>query len=252
MIGDISIADSPEELLERYKNMHHGNARVEVYSQVYVHVLACPHRIENQYHTGSAKRHEDCVEGCGERPLYKISMYEGCVISTRERNGYHDSDFYAIVWDEKNQTVQSVEYATTRFACSTFADIDATTEALDKAQLDYEQRYLQSLKYQYDRVSKVPQKGKMVEVVKGRKVPIGTKGEVFWTGDTQWGPRIGIRCDESKATWFIMAENVVVLEPEKYIPTDEKIAQEAKVLAANTRRYHNWHAYYAVPGYIQM
>jgi len=40
--------------------------------------------------------------------------FEGAVISTYERNGYHDSDFYAIVYNAEKDLVHSVEYATTR------------------------------------------------------------------------------------------------------------------------------------------
>ncbi len=34
---------------------------------------------------------------------------------------------------------------------------------------------------------------KTVEVYKGRKVPKGTIGEVFWLGNTQWGVSVGLR-----------------------------------------------------------
>jgi hypothetical protein len=35
-------------------------------------------------------------------------------------------------------------------------------------------------------------KGKRVRVVSGKKVPLGTEGEVFWIGDGKFGTRIGI------------------------------------------------------------
>lgn len=35
-------------------------------------------------------------------------------------------------------------------------------------------------------------KGKRVRVVSGKKVPIGTEGEVFWMGDSKFGTRVGI------------------------------------------------------------
>lgn len=40
--------------------------------------------------------------------------YDGMVLDTFERNMYDDSDFYAIVWDEAEGKLKSVEYATTR------------------------------------------------------------------------------------------------------------------------------------------
>ncbi|UTU07998.1 hypothetical protein CcrC1_gp312 [Caulobacter phage C1] len=55
--------------------------------------------------------------------------YKGCVLSLGEVNGYHDSDFYAIVWDEADQATRRIEYASTRgwtYDCG--ASIDATDE----------------------------------------------------------------------------------------------------------------------------
>ncbi len=40
--------------------------------------------------------------------------YVGKVISTYERNGYHDSDFYAVVWDDAAQQPKSIVFASTR------------------------------------------------------------------------------------------------------------------------------------------
>jgi hypothetical protein len=40
--------------------------------------------------------------------------------------------------------------------------------------------------------------GKTVEVVRGRKVAIGTVGKVFWIGDTTWGKKVGIALDDAK------------------------------------------------------
>ena len=45
--------------------------------------------------------------------------YEGCVLATREVNGYDDSDFVALCWDETEQKVVRVTYATTR--CWTYS-----------------------------------------------------------------------------------------------------------------------------------
>tara|TARA_Y100000592_G_C5458930_1_gene312919 strand:- start:1254 stop:1970 length:717 start_codon:yes stop_codon:yes gene_type:complete len=59
-------------------------------------------------------------------------QYEGCVISLRESNGYHDSDFYAKVWDKEIQDVISVEYHTTRGASTGWAKVDCTNEMLEQ------------------------------------------------------------------------------------------------------------------------
>lgn len=57
-----------------------------------------------------------------------------------------------------------------------------------------------------------PAIGKEVRAVKGRKVPLGTEGRVFWTGDDGYGPglRLGIETAKGERV-FIAAENVEVI-----------------------------------------
>lgn len=60
--------------------------------------------------------------------------YEGAVLRLRERNGYDDSDFYALVWDEEQQATREIMYATTRgWTYHNGANIDATHEVIEKA-----------------------------------------------------------------------------------------------------------------------
>ena len=113
---------------------------------------------------------------------WKIT-YEGCVLSTYERNGYDDSDFYAVVWDEATKSIKDVEYATTRFYtydCS--ASIDATEETLAKVEAFLFARNLQYMTARAEDKAKAIRFGDLVRVVKGRKVPIGTEGEICWEG----------------------------------------------------------------------
>jgi hypothetical protein len=44
-------------------------------------------------------------------------------------------------------------------------------------------------------------KGQTVTVTKGRKVPFGTTGEVFWVGRNSWGWRIGMKDAEGETHW---------------------------------------------------
>lgn len=57
-------------------------------------------------------------------------LFEGAVLADRERNGYHDSDFYVIAWD--GAKLVSHEYATTRFGGGGHASVDVTPEVLEK------------------------------------------------------------------------------------------------------------------------
>lgn len=61
--------------------------------------------------------------------------YEGAVLGTYERNGYDDSDFIAVVWDEERQAVRTVEYASTSsWSYNNGAKEDATPAVLKKAE----------------------------------------------------------------------------------------------------------------------
>ena len=53
-------------------------------------------------------------------------------------------------------------------------------------------------------------RGRRVRVVRGRKIPIGTEGEVSWYGQTQYGARVGIR-DLQGNVQFTAATNVIVV-----------------------------------------
>ena len=113
------------------------------------------------------------------------TQYIGCVLDTFERNGYHDSDFFAVCWDEDKGQVVTVEYDTTRCGGGGTAEIDATEETLAKAY-----RYYKSIakklfdSIENERLAKKFDKGDEVVVVRGRKVAQGTVGKVFWVGSS--------------------------------------------------------------------
>ncbi len=55
-------------------------------------------------------------------------------------------------------------------------------------------------------------RGREVKVVKGRKVPVGTAGQVFWYGQTQYGWRVGFTTAAGEKH-FTAASNVEVVVP---------------------------------------
>ena len=56
-----------------------------------------------------------------------------------------------------------------------------------------------------------PEKGHTVVVFKGRKVPKGTVGEVFWVGSDSFGkPRVGIKTAKGE-TFFTARENCWII-----------------------------------------
>lgn len=61
-----------------------------------------------------------------------------------------------------------------------------------------------------------PLKGRTVEVVRGRNVPIGTTGFVIWFGEGKWGERVGIK-DAAGEVFWTAATNVRVIQPEEKV-----------------------------------
>jgi hypothetical protein len=95
--------------------------------------------------------------------------FEGRVIETRERNFYHDSDFYAVVWDDEAADIREIEYATTRFGGGGGATADLTPEweADMKARLASKAAGILMDAARADRAT--PGMGKHVVVVAGRR-----------------------------------------------------------------------------------
>lgn len=56
--------------------------------------------------------------------------------------------------------------------------------------------------------------GRQIKVVKGRKVPIGTIGNCFWSDFGQYGLKVGLITKEG-VKHFTAASNVVIYEPEE-------------------------------------
>lgn len=125
--------------------------------------------------------------------------FHGCVLSTREYNGYHDSDFYATVWDEEQGCVREIEDGTTRaYAPSKYHRADATPEVRAKAKAWYasDPKIREGARNRLSRTFAAIRVGDKVTVVAGRKIAKGTVGEVVWVGRDNFNPkayRVGLR-----------------------------------------------------------
>jgi hypothetical protein len=146
--------------------------------------------------------------------FYSVT-YKERVLYRGEHNYYDDSDFYAIVWDDKQGKPVEVTYATTRgWTYNNSATVDATPYIVA---LWDAYKATQRAEYEATLAAKeaaTPSEGKTVRVVHGRKVPIGTVGEVFWYGVRSYHgnevTRVGLKCaDGSKV--FTSAGNVEVV-----------------------------------------
>lgn len=135
------------------------------------------------------------------QPYMQQKTYEGCVISTGEKNGYHDSDFYADVWNDEKGCIHRVEYATTRFPTygnSATPDLTPENAAKVKAWQEKDRARQRAEKELHD--WNIPDKGKTVKVIAGRKLPVGTIGEVFWYGRDSFKGRYADKYDNGLRT----------------------------------------------------
>jgi hypothetical protein len=65
--------------------------------------------------------------------LYK--SHEGLCLFERERNGYHDSDFYMTVWNPEEKKAESIMFATTRGWC--YPCFGSAVDATDEVRAEY-------------------------------------------------------------------------------------------------------------------
>lgn len=166
-------------------------------------------------------------------------QYKGCVIDTYEHNGYHDSDFYAVCWDREKQQVVDIEYDTTRCGGGGNAEIDATADTLSEVYRYYKRlgKSLFDSKTNIDQAKKFD-KGDSVVVIRGRKVPKGTQGIVFWKGSRYnqfsrcYEERVGIAVGEERL--FLPAEYVERLNWKECLITGKERKRMIRNFAVNS------------------
>ena len=176
--------------------------------------------------------------------------YVGRVLETYEENGYNDSDFYAIVWDDETESIIHKQYATTRFYSNGYgAKIDATPEIIEKATAERKARFLKSAIEKDEETAKTVAKGKMVEINRGRKNR-GIIGEVFWVGNpdkfsyyAKEHRSVGIKLDDErddngkfKNIVFAYDYNCDVINFESHL-TNTKELEETATNKANSYSY---------------
>lgn len=153
--------------------------------------------------------------------------YVGCCLFTtadynvRKMSDIWADDFYMVVWTG-NGTKRVFTHSNFEIQHpAADAQVDATPEvkaayaewkaeqdrlaaerARRNAEAEAKQRAEQWEK-DCERLAKSPVRDSTVRVIKGRKVPVGTEGEVVWKGDDRWngGTRIGIRDASGKVQY---------------------------------------------------
>lgn len=190
------------------------------------------------------------LNAAGERYEQVFSItHEGLTIASRERNYADDSDFYALVWNPETLRVEEHSVGTTRFGGTddNSASVDLAEEhvpAYREYLISEQARALQAADVaNWSRAIhaavRPESKGQTVKVVRGRKTPIGTVGQIIWTGEDNYGnDRIGLRTAEGE-THFTAASNVEVIVDSddlprecEYVRSDSEYRQAAEAAVA--------------------
>jgi hypothetical protein len=168
----------------------------------------------------------------GDRDQPFDVTYEGAVLATFEKNGYDDSDFYAIVWDDEKGQTKVVEYATTRgWTYPNGAVVDATDEVKAKAR-EWARGQLFDRKLARDRFEARQLKvGRKVRAFKGRKVAVGTEGWVAALVAGAYGDRAALQVDGRLV--YVAVANLEVVDAEQYFTDEAELRERADRQAAN-------------------
>lgn len=93
------------------------------------------------------------------------------------------------------------------------ATVDAPPEILAKwaesVALDTAERHARWMAMAAEKRLLTLERGRPVRVVRGRKVPIGTTGEIIWIGAGHWGTRVGLK-DAAGTVHWTAATNVEI------------------------------------------
>ncbi|MCD8294949.1 MAG: hypothetical protein LUE27_06895 [Clostridia bacterium] len=162
-------------------------------------------------------------------------MYKGCVIGYYIENFIEDSYDNMVYIDPETGIIAIEETGYVNDHAPYRVDI---TEENFKAFLKHaDKRYIEGA-IERDRANAhAITKGKYVEVLKGRKVPLHTKGNVFWTKEQEirdrWGrirdvvTRVGLKDADGKV-WWTYASNCVVINPKTYYTPAQVLRKQIK------------------------
>ena len=144
--------------------------------------------------------------------LYIYETHNGLCLETFERNYHDDSDFMMTVWNLEKNIPENICFASTRgWSYPSYGSKpDATPEIQEKYDAWKEVSRIKSLAAAEAKEAATPRKYKTIRVVRGRKVPIGTVGVVFWVGSNRFGEAVGFK-DERGTAMFTSIKNVEVV-----------------------------------------
>lgn len=177
-----------------------------------------------------------------------VESFTGAVLDTGEMNYHDDSDFYAVVYDAKKDSIYRVEYATTRFSsegCG--AGVDATEEVKAKAEVVMSRYYFRDWLLSMEASAAKVEKGKEVVTTttrgknKGRAgiVKVRCAGKAFHAVYSEWAKpadRVLVEATDGGEDFWIDVNNLRVADPGQYV----RPMAEGRAAAATAASYRNW------------
>jgi hypothetical protein len=163
-----------------------------------------------------------------------VESFVGCVVLIRNRverimSDVWDDVTYAVVWDAEATAFREVHVRCSEFsghwrAC--VATVDGTPEVFELYEAHLVGDLFRKKLDAYDREvyarlveAATIRNGRKVRVVRGRKIPQGTEGIVFYQKEGRWGTQLGIRTSDRRegrnwldAVW-VSQDNCAVVGP---------------------------------------
>lgn len=142
-----------------------------------------------------------------------VEKFIGCVVLVRTRCERIMSDVWAdvttaVVWDSEIRSFREAHVSTDGFNghwSAAVVTVDGTPEVFEYYEAYLHGEAVRMRLEQYDREverqrveAATIRTGKKVRVVRGRKIPQGTEGIVFYQKDGRWGTQLGIRTSDRK------------------------------------------------------
>jgi hypothetical protein len=155
----------------------------------------------------------------------KTVSHEGQVVALDSHYlGDGDSSYHAVVYIDGVFSQVHIDYYYGYHGSA----IDAPAEVVAFYQAEKQAKVMMANQRAYARddwdEAVAPRKGRQVQVVRGRKVPIGTTGEVIWYGEGQaYGysrypkMRVGFKVTPDAEPIWIDASNIEVVNPAQYL-----------------------------------
>ena len=157
------------------------------------------------------------VSNSGRDCVASETSYTGAVLGTYEYNGAHDSDFYAVVWDNDLECMRAVWYASTSsWTYHNSARADAT-DAVKAAALEwYRPKWVQAAALRLDQHARAVKVGRVVRSLTKRGRNVGVVGEVRRIENSAYGAgKVAGISVAGKDKWrWVPVDRVEVVDPD--------------------------------------